>query len=438
MRPEIQYVRSGDISIAWQVVGDGPDLIFVPPGASHLDLRWDEPRSARMLRRLASFSRLVMFDKRGTGLSDRSVRLPALEEQAEDTIAVMDAAGCERATLLGALDGAASALFVAVTHPERVERVAIYATPVRGVASDDLPYGMPSNVVDTFAQLAATSDARGLLPVLAPSVADDDTYAEWWVRYMRTAAPPAHASAWLAELARIDLRPLIPLVRVPTLILHREGDRLVNVANAHYLAAHIPDARLVILPGNDYIMWVGDVEALVDEVEEFITGTKSTTNLERVVASLLFADVVDSTGRLSSVGDQQWRNTLEQFERTVKRTIAMFGGRLVNTTGDGFLARFDGPVRTIRCAEAIREALKPQQLTMRFGVHTSEVEAREEGLDGLGVHITARIMAAAEPSEILVSRTVRDLIAGSGLRLESRGQREFKGVEGEWEVFCVS
>jgi pimeloyl-ACP methyl ester carboxylesterase len=440
MPPETSYAKSGDVHIAYQVLGGGPlDLVYVPGWTSHVEYLWESPTTGRALRRLASFSRLILFDKRGTGMSDRvpEAALPTLEQRMDDVRAVMDAVGSERAAVFGASEGGPLSLLFSATYPERTTALILYGSfPVRK-ASPDYPWGLTPEQRTEFVEAVEREWGKGAdSAVRNPSV--DERFAEWFATLCRMSASPGAALTLLRMNFEIDVRAILPAIRVPTLILHRVGDLRVNVGNSRYLAEHIPGAKYVELPGSDHYMWVGDDDPVTDEIEEFLTGARHAAEPDRVLATVLFTDIVGSTERAAVLGDRRWRELLDDHDAAVRRALARFRGREVKTTGDGFLATFDGPARAVRCASAVVEAVRALGLDVRAGVHTGEVELMGDDVGGIAVHIGARVAAEAGAGEVLVSSTVRDLVAGSGLAFEDRGARTLKGVPGEWRLLAVA
>jgi class 3 adenylate cyclase/alpha-beta hydrolase superfamily lysophospholipase len=440
MPPETRYAKSGDLHIAYQVVGEGPlDLVLVHGWVSHIEHAWDYPPFAHCLMRLASFARLIHFDKRGTGLSDRVAELPSLEQRMDDLRAVMDAAGSEQAVLFGYSEGGPMAALFAATYPGRTAALIMYASYARRVRAPDYPWGPTPE--ERLAELDSIEQwwgrPGGQVATRAPSHADDPRYREWFATYLRRSASPGAALALARMNLEIDVRPVLPAIRVPTLILHRVGERELPVAGARYLATWIPGARYVELPGDDHSLWAGDSDAIIDEVEEFVTGVRPAPEPDRVLATVLFTDIVGSTQRAAALGDRRWRELLDAHHAAVRRELARFRGREVKTTGDGFLAAFDGPARAVRCAAAIRDAVRQLGIEIRAGLHTGEVELLGDDVGGIAVHIGARVAAEAGPGEVLVSSTVKDLVAGSGLEFDDRGARALKGVPGEWRLFAV-
>jgi pimeloyl-ACP methyl ester carboxylesterase len=429
------------VSIAYQVVGDGPlDLIFVSGWVSHLDAFWGEPSYARFLRRLASFSRLILFDKRGTGLSDRVpvAELPTLEERMDDVRAVLDAVGVERAALLGHSEGGPMCLLYAATFPERTAALVLIGTYARRLVADDYPFGSTPEQYQAFLDEIESGWGGPVgLAVRAPSMQQDDRFRAWWSEYLRSSASPGAALALTRMNGEIDVRPVLGTIGVPTLVVHRSGDRSLPVEGARYLAERIRGARLVELPGVDHLPFVGDQNAILDEIEEFLTGVRRGTEIDRVLATVLFTDIVGSTERAIQLGDREWRDLLEGHHLLVRRELERWRGTEVDTAGDGFFATFDGPARAIHCACAIRDSVRSLGLEIRAGLHTGECEIHGTTVAGIAVHIGARISGLAGPGEVLVSSTVRDLVAGSGIEFEARGEHELKGVPEQWRLYSV-
>jgi len=436
-----KYARSGDVSIAYQVVGEGPrDLVFVPGWVSNVEAMWEEPGMAYALRRLASFSRLILFDKRGTGLSDRVAMhdLPSLETRMDDVRAVMDAAGSERAALFGHSEGGSMSVLFAATFPDRTAALVGFGVFAKRLWAPDYPWApTPEERQAWLDRIEAEWGTPADLDDLAPSKAGDDAFAEWMAGYFRRSASPAAAAALGRMNTEIDVRDVLPAVRVPTLILHRSGDRDANVEEGRFIAERIPGATFVALPGTDHLFWTERVDEVVDAVERFLTGTTLGPEPDRVLATVLFTDIVGSTAQAVKMGDRQWMDALEAHRTMVRWFLDRFRGREVDTAGDGFFATFDGPARAIRCAEAVRDAALEHGIEIRAGVHTGEVEMGEKPA-GLAVHIGARVMAKAGAGEVLVSQTVKDLVAGSGLRFEDRGPQALKGVPGVWNLWAAS
>ncbi len=439
--PVTRYAKSGEYSIAYQIVGDAPlDLVYVPGFVSHVEAVWEDPDYARFLDRLASFSRLIIFDKRGTGLSDRvPVKLlPTLEERMDDVRAVMDAAGSERAALFGVSEGGPMSMLFATTYPERVAALALYGTYAKRVRAADYPWA-PTLEEHQDRLDVVERDWGGPvdLEAWAPSNVNDERFKRWWAQYLRLGASPAAARAVLEMTLEIDVRDILPAIRVPTLVMHRTGDRRIDVGGSRYLTERIPNARFVELDGVDHLIWVGDYEAVAEEIGEFLTGTRQAAEPSRVLATVLFTDMVESTSRAVSLGDARWRALISDHDRLVRAQLARFRGREIDRRGDGFLAIFDGPARAIRCALSIIERVHELGIQVRAGLHTGELDIIESGVAGIAVHTGARVMSLAGADEVLITSTVRDLVAGSGLSFSDRGIHELKGVPGSWRILRV-
>ena len=434
--PETRYAKSGDVNIAYQLMGDGPfDLVLISGFVSHLDLDLDEPRMAYFLRRLASFSRLIRFDKRGTGLSDRPGGLPDLETRMDDVRAVMDAVGSERAAFLGYSEGGPMSCLFAATYPERTSALVIYASYAkRQDPDDDYPWASTPSERQAYAeQMERDWGVDSDLGSMAPNA--DAALRAWWARRARAAASPAAARDLVLMNSLIDTRAVLPTIRVPTLVLHRTGDRDSRVEEGRYLAEHIPGARFVELAGEDHFVSI-EADQILDEVEEFLTGTRPVREPDRVLATVLFTDIVGSSQRAAELGDRAWRGLLAAHNSVVRHELERFQGREVDTAGDGFLATFDGPARAVRCARAIQGEIAELGLELRAGLHTGEVELVDGKVAGIAVHTGARVAALAGSGEVLVSSTVKDLVAGSGIRFEDHGEHELKGV-GAWRLYSV-
>jgi class 3 adenylate cyclase len=434
--PETRYAKSGDVHIAYQIVGTGPlDLVVVPGFISHVEWFWEEPACARLLGRLASFSRLILFDKRGSGLSDRVPQVPTLEQRMDDVRAILDAAGSERAAIIGVSEGGPMSVLFAATYPERTAALVLYGS----FAEFSSLVATPQEL-EFMLQFMDASWGTGLSLIrFAPSMVDDERFRSWWGRFERLSASPGAAMALIRMNSEIDVTPVLPAVHVPTLVLHRRDDVNVPVAAGRHMAQQIPGAKYVELAGRDHLPWVGDADAIVTEIQEFLTGVRHVPEPDRVLATVLFVDMVGSTERAATLGDRRWRDQLESYYRLVRQELGRFNGREINTVGDGILATFDGPARAIRCACAIRDAVRQLGIEIRSGLHTGECEVMAGGADvgGIAVHIGARVAAAAAPGEVLVSSTVRDLVAGSGLQFQDRGLRTLKGVPAKWRLFAA-
>ncbi|MBV9093639.1 MAG: alpha/beta fold hydrolase [Streptosporangiaceae bacterium] len=441
--PQTRYARNGGIHLAYQVLGNRPvNLAVVPSGpASHVDFMWLEPSAARCLRRLASFSRLVVYDNRGVGLSDPvpGGAAPTMGEQVDDLRAVLDATGCDRAVIVGRLAGCAPALVFTATHPERVESLILMGGYARLSAGDGYERGIEQAQVDQIADAVLGTWGTGAdLPLTNPSVAGDEDFRRWYAQMERMAASPATAAAMARQWFEIDVRSVLPAIRVPTLVIARAGNVLFGAHHTRYLADHIAGGKYVEFPGADLEYFVGNPEPVLDVIEEFVTGIRPLPSPDRFLGTVVFVDVAGSTQLAAQIGDRRFRDLLEAFLQLVRRQLDRYQGRLVDTAGDGALAVFDSPARAIACAENIRDGVRALGLQVRAGVHTGEMERGPAGeVRGIAVHTGARVAALAGPGEILVSRTIRDLLAGSPIRLASRGDHELQGVPGTWEIFAV-
>ena len=439
--PATRYARSGELNIAYQVVGDGPfDLVYVPGWVSNLDLMWEEPSYAGLLERFASFSRLILFDKRGTGLSDPVPfdRPPTLEQRMDDVRAVMDAAGSERAALLGHSEGGNMCILFAATYPDRASALVLVGCYAKRIRSDDYPWAPAWD--DRIREIEETERSWAdpdVVRTLAPSRADDAAFVTWLTRYLRASASPKAGAELLRMNSMIDVREVLPAIRVPTLLIYHSHDRDVNVEEGRYIASRIHGARLVELPGQDHLMWAGNAEAIADEVEDFLTGTRRGPEPDRVLATVLFTDIVGSTERAAAIGDSAWKRLIDRHDVAIRRQLDRWRGREVETTGDGFLATFDGPARAVGCATSVVDAVHELGLDVRAGVHTGEVEVADGNVRGIAVHIGSRVASLAAPGEVLVSRTVVDLVAGSGISFTDRGEHSLKGVPNVWQLFAV-
>ncbi len=435
MQPITQYAKSGDVHIAYQAFGEGAiNLVMVPGFVSNVENYWDEPDLARFLTRLASYARVVTFDKRGTGMSDRVAELPGLDQRMDDLRAVMDAAGMEQAALLGISEGGALAVLFAATYPDRCRALALYGGFSR------FSYWFPTQeaLATFFAYVERSWGTGGSVQRFAPSRANDSTFQRWWGRNERLGASPAAVIALMQMNSQIEIRDILPTVQAPTLVIHRTGDKTVSVEGGRDLAARIPGARLFELPGVDHLFYVGEnADEISDAVEEFLTGSRAPVDVDRVLATVLFTDIVGSTEKAVALGDQRWRDLLDKHHAAIRRHLARFRGREVKTTGDGFLATFDGPARGVRCACAIADEIRALGLEVRAGLHTGECEMMGDDVGGIAVHIGARIAALAGAGEVLVSSTVKDLTAGAGLRFAERGAKILKGIPGEWRLFSA-
>jgi class 3 adenylate cyclase len=430
--PETRYALSGDVNVAYQVIGNGPvDIIMVPGFVSHIEFRHELPGFTAFLRRLASFARVVAFDKRGQGLSDRVSDAPSLEQRMDDVRAIMDAIGSQRATLFGHSEGCAMSALFAATYPERVSRLILFGGYV---TRRDL------NIAELVEQRVKFWGTGAMLKRVAPSLAADSAAVAQFAKFERLSASPGAVKSFTMLNSQIDVSFILPAVRVPTLVMHNKGDVQVPVEHGRELAARIPEAKLIEYPGDDHLFTTGDVEAALGDIEEFITGHResSSSDFERVLATVLFTDIVDSTRSAAEMGDQAWRRLLDSHDQLAIQTVERHRGTLVKSTGDGILATFDGPGRAVRCALSFGTASKQIGLPLRAGLHTGEIEIRGRDIGGIAVHAAARVMAQSRPSEVLVSRVVTDLVAGAGLKFADRGSHELKGLPGRWDLFAAS
>jgi len=439
-----RYARCGEVDIAYQVLGDGPiDVLLCSGTTIPIDCMDEEPSIARFQRRLASFGRLLRFDRRGVGLSDRgsASHPPTYEDWVQDSIAVLDAVGSKQAAVFTSWISAPQGVMLAALHPGRVSRLIVVNGTARGLRAPDYPMGFSESQVDITKRLTpdpeAVEQGHDILAVVAPSVADAPAFRAWWDRAGNLGATPAMAQVMLRQFYEIDVRHQLPLLRVPTLIIQR-ADVLFGFGQGRYLADHIPGAKYVELPGADNVYWVGDTGPMLDEIEEFVTGVRGGSGAERILATVLFTDIVSSTDRLAQLGDGRWRDLLDRHDQGVRAQIERFRGREVKTVGDGFVVTFDSPGRAIECALAIRETLKALNLEIRAGIHTGEIEVRADDVAGMAIHIGARVSALAGPGEVLVSSTVKDSVVGSSVEFEDRGEHELKGVPGTWRLFAVT
>jgi class 3 adenylate cyclase len=435
MQPDTRYAKSGDVHIAYQVFGEGPlNVVFAPPTVTNVEHWWDEPDMSRWLLRLASYARVVIFDKRGTGLSDRVADLPTLDQRIDDLRAVMDAVDMEQAALLGISEGGTMCALFAATHPNRCRALLLCGAFARITSWFPTP--------EAFAQFLGYVDhgwgSGGSLAMFAPSRANDLTFQRWWAKHERLGASPASVAAYMRMNMQIDISDIVSTIRVPTLVIHRTDDKVINVEGGRFLAEHIPAARYIELPGVDHLPFVGDNAGdIADAIEEFLTGSRPPVAVDRVLATVLFTDIVGSTEKAAALGDHRWRDLLDNHHAAVRRTLSRFRGHEIKTTGDGVLATFDGPARGVRCACAIADEVKPLGIEVRAGLHTGECEMIDDDVGGIAVHIGARVAAIAGAGEVLVSSTVKDLVAGSGLRFGDHGSYSLKGVPGEWRIFAV-
>lgn len=439
--PEVRYAQSGDVHLAYQVFGSGSiDIVLALGYMTNVLILWEWPALARWMERLGTIGRVIFFDRRGTGLSDDLGRPPTLDELMDDIRAVMDDVGVERAALIGAAEGGQMCITFAATYPQRTSALVLLSAYARRMAAPDYPFGFPPELREQG--LEAFARKWGRQPVglrqLVPSRADDPAVRAWYLRAQLLGGSPRAALDWYRMATELDARDVLPAVRVPTLVLHRTDDRSVPVEAGRYLADHIPGARFVEFPGDDHFVYEGDADPILEEIEEFLTGVRRGPELERVLATVLFTDIVGSTERAATLGDRRWKELLAEHDALVGVELERFRGRLVKTTGDGLLATFDGPARGIRCAQAISSRVRSLGLEVRAGLHTGEVELQGNDVRGIAVHLASRVMSLAGSGEVLASSTVKDLVVGSGVEFEDRGSHELKGVPGHWRLYSVT
>jgi pimeloyl-ACP methyl ester carboxylesterase len=437
---DVRFARSGDVHVAYRCVGEGPiDLVYVQGASTHLEIEWELPQFRRYCERLAEFSRLILFDKRGMGMSDRVPGATTLEERMDDIRAVLDDLGSERAAVMGESEGGPLAMLFAAAHPERTVALILQGAEVRERKDEDWPWGESTEV--EFEQAMASLPERWgkgrAFQHLVPSMGDLEWGREWRGRVQMHSNTPGGAEAFMRMAFDIDVREVVPIINVPTLVIHAVEDQVCHVENARFLARTIRGAHYVELPGEDHVPWF-DPDETIAEIREFLTGTREASTPDRMLATVLFTDLVGSTARAADLGDRRWRDLLEQHSAAIRRELARFDGSEMDTAGDGFFATFDGPARAIRCAQAIVGSVRPFGLEVRAGLHTGEVEVADGKVAGIAVNIGARVAARAEAGEVLVSSTVRDLVAGSGLEFAERGSAELKGVPGEWRLYAVT
>ena len=442
MRPKTNFTKCGKINIAYQVIGEGLiDLVFVPGWVSNIGLMWDDPKMSEFLIRLASFTRLILFDKRGTGLSDRVHEASSLEERMDDISSVMDAVGSKKAVLFGHSEGGTVSTLFAATYPQRIVALVTFGIFAKRKYSIDYPWAPKDEDRKSFYQTIeeewGNAEKMGLEWIM-PSMADDKNYYEWFARYLCSAASPGAALALARMNTEADITNILSSIKVPTLVLHRTGDKDVKIEEAQYIANRIPNAKFVELPGIDHLFWVGDSYSVIAEIEEFITGVRPNEVFDRVLYTILFTDIVSSTKHLSRQGDKKWMKVLEQHNKIVRKEINRFNGKEIKTTGDGFIATFDGPSKAIRCAESIRKEVKILNIEITAGIHTGECEIYDNNdIGGIAVHVAARVLGKAEPSQILVTMTVRHLLGGTGLAFTDLGEVSLKGIEEDYRLFAL-
>ncbi len=438
--PEVRYATAPDgTSIAYQVTGHGPvDLVLSPGLWSNLEVMWELPEWSHFLERLAGFSRLTVFDMRGVGLSDRGPVRPTIELQRDDIGAVLDAAGIQSGVVFGNGRGASMAMLFAATHPERTRALVLYSPIAKSIATPDFPHSASSESMGAFVESVLRHLGTGKnLQVYAPSLASDARITKWWGRLERLTASPGALRELAEILIEIDVRSWLPAIHVPTLVLHREHEAIIFTAQSRDVAERIEGAVYVELPGEDFLFFLGDSDAVADEIEEFVTGVRPARQANRVLATLLFTDIVDSTGKQSELGDHVWKDLLERHHAVVRDLVARYRGEEQDTAGDGFYVRFDGPGRAIACARAIAESVRGLGMEVRLGIHAGECEIVDGKCSGLSVTTGARVMAHAGPSEVLVTQTVKDLTAGSDLVFDDAGEHELKGIQGRWRLYRV-
>jgi class 3 adenylate cyclase/pimeloyl-ACP methyl ester carboxylesterase len=441
MEPTIEYALSGDVNIAYTVLGDGKvDLLFLSPWASNLDIIFEYPAVERGLETIAGIGRMITFDRRGAGLSDRLCGPGTLEESMDDALAVLDAVGCEKVAVMAVHEAGPLAMLLAATHPDRVSSLVLYGSFASTTWHEDYPWGQKPEERDVQIAYVVESWGKpeGIAGLVEPTLAGDSQFHSWWAKWQRNSTSKEVIKKAFEIAAETDVRPVLGAIKVPTLILHRPASPAVPIENAYYLHEHIAGSKLVELDGEEFLPFLGDSQSIVDEIEEFLTGSRTRRESERILSTLLFADIVDSTSSATQLGDQRWKDLLDQIDARVGTQVDWHGGRLVKQLGDGYLAMFDRPAQAVRCAARICREAKALGIELRSGLHTGEVELRGEDIGGIAVHIAARVMDAAQPGEILVSGALPPLVAGSGIRFEERGKHELKGVEGSWELFAVN
>lgn len=439
MGPSTKYAKHGGVHVAYQTLGSADrDLVYLAGFFSHIELQWENERYRRFLNRLASFTRLITLDMRGTGLSDRADHLPLLEDQMDDMTSVLDRVGSNRTALFGASQAGPMAILYAASFPQRVDALILYAVYASSQRREDYPWGRDREWNERYLdQLDYQWGQGSFLEQMAPSLVGDEAFEEWWGRLERYSSSPGSAMEYATAHREDDVRDLLSAVAVPTLVIQRADDTYRGAGQGRYIADGIPDAQYVEIQGRDHLPYVGDQDAIIDEVQEFLTGVRSGPESNRILATVLFTDIVDSTQRAAELGDSRWHELLERHNQIVATELAKHRGELVDTAGDGMMAIFDGPARAVRCALGIGEAIDVLGLHIRAGLHTGEVDMGPTGVAGMGVHIGARVAGLAQADEVLVSRTVKDLVAGSRIEFIDRGLHELKGVPDKWHLFSV-
>lgn len=435
--PQTQYAKSGDVYIAYQVLGNGPiDLVLIPGFVSHLEFHWEEPMLSHLFRRLASFSRLIRFDKRGTGLSDR-VSSGTIEDRMDDVIAVMDAAGSERAAFIGVSEGGPLSISFSATHPKRTQALVLWNTFPKYQYAPDYPHGFTPDVIEMFPRLIKTQWGKGaVVSCFAAPAAENKRFVEWWGECERLSMSPGGALLCFNWFVDIDVRKILPAINVPTLVIHSAVDSLVPPGHSRYMAEHIKGVKYLEVPGEDHFS-LASWDIIVDEIEEFLTGNRSVPEVDRIFATVLFTDIVGSTELASKLGDREWHALLEHHNALVRKELLRFQGNEIENLGDGFFATFDGPTRAVSCACNIRDIVRPLGIKVRAGLHAGEVEHTGDNIGGIAVHIGARVSEIAQEDEVLVSSTIKELVTGSGLKFSERGDYAIRGISEEWKLFSV-
>ena len=438
MQPDTIYAEGPEGLVAYQVFGEGPlDVVFATPFTWNIEVMWEEPRIERFLRRLASFSRVIIFDQRGTGVSDPVPlgALPTIEEWTDDIRVVLDAAGIDQAAIVAANENSMMGIVFAASHPERTTALVVLDGYACGLRKDDYAPGLPPQLLETAVAWFAQRD---WVPVFAPSLADDEAFRRWFERFIRLSAAPSALERMFRNGFSWDVRPALRTISVPSLVLHRAGNRYFPVGHGRYMGEHIDGATYVELPGDDHAFYAGDQDAILDEIQGFLTGVRGSPDVDRVLAAVLFTDIVSSTERATELGDRRWREALDAHDLIVRGHIEHYRGRRIKTTGDGVLATFDGPARAIRCARSMSDEVRRKLgIEIRAGLHIGEVELRDDDIGGIAVALAARVMADAGPGEVVVSSTIKDLVVGSGIEFDDRGEHALKGVPGEWHLYAV-